>query len=627
MHRVLSAKTANLTRQVDDRGDMISRTKEELEKLPFSSRTPRVTQRAKTQLSNAKPKTKTITALQSSRSRSKISTNYSDPRQQAKDLMQEGIHCTATNQKHEIITQLGNLLLQQIIQTEIYQNDLHRQEAKNLELENEIQSLKSLNDKIQNNSARILKLKYFKTLKSDSALIEDIRTIENDIQKYANLSEPWLLQDIIDSNADEKIVEYINLKFRRLEDLIYVLRKHILEDQDISSILPVINKRFGSFRNLLTQYEDSQSQIEKFKVREFRLSSDELTKRRPLAQYDIQSLHTLIIALQNELVDAKTQLRGSLLVGKHTKSQQFHQENVEQQIDFDLISKYNSLEANYSELQRSFEQIKKDNDLLQAETNMDSESLKTGLFAVDDKLKAKLINANERLNEYYNKLEKMQNTIDLQQQLVVQFQKEKAVYLKQKIQLNSEVQELKEKILQSEAKVRTVERKLEAVRGIARIMAENTLSSHKEYNRTFDQIENVFYHKFEKLDSAALLIQRCWRKLKNPEHEKRVIKKDMMFPLTSIMTTSSIDVIAGKMKPVAYSQIVKLLTSYNSEIKQYSMAQFALMKQYLETTHENMNMVSENVLCKPKRFNWTQTSPNHFEVETQTEKMPARGKK
>ena len=134
MHRVLANKTMNTTRQINDKGDMVSKKKEELEKLPFSSRTPRVTQRAKTQLSTT-PKTKTIVTTSSIRTKSKhASTNYTDPRQQARDLMVEGIHCTATNQKHDIINQLGNLLLQQINQTEIYQNDVQRLETKNREL-------------------------------------------------------------------------------------------------------------------------------------------------------------------------------------------------------------------------------------------------------------------------------------------------------------------------------------------------------------------------------------------------------------------------------------------------------------------------------------------------------------
>lgn len=48
MHRVLANKTMNTTRQISDKGDMISRKKEELEKLPLPSRTPRVAQRSNT---------------------------------------------------------------------------------------------------------------------------------------------------------------------------------------------------------------------------------------------------------------------------------------------------------------------------------------------------------------------------------------------------------------------------------------------------------------------------------------------------------------------------------------------------------------------------------------------------
>lgn len=317
MHRVLANKTMNTTRQISDKGDMISRKKEELEKLPFSSRTPRVAQRSKTQLSTS-PRTKTIVTSSSSRTKSKLaSTNYTDPRQQARDLMLEGVHCTATNQKHDIINQLGNLLLTQINQTEFFQNDVQRLEAKNRELENELISQRSSIEKIQRNTARVTKLRHLKSVRSDENLIQEIQSIESDIQKYVHLAEPWLLQNIIkDSTNDDKMEELINLKFRRLEDLVYALRRQLLQDQDLVSILPTINDRFGSVRNLLTKYEESLQSIEKLKVREFKISSDELTKRRPLASYDLQSLHMLIVALQNELIETKIQLRKSMLLTK-----------------------------------------------------------------------------------------------------------------------------------------------------------------------------------------------------------------------------------------------------------------------------------------------------------------------
>lgn len=642
MHRVLATKTLNTTRQINDKGDMITKKKEELEKLPFSSRTPRVVQRAKTQLST-NTKTKTIVQPSSVRSKSKLaSTNYTDPRQQARDLIFEGIHCTATNQKHDIINQLGNLLLQQINQTEIFQNDVHHLEARNQELENELLSQKSSIEKIQRNTARVTKLRHLKSLRSDENLIQDIRAIESDTSKYVHLSEPWLLQNILDDNNNEdKMEELINLKFRRLEDLIYALRRQILQDQDIVSILPLINERFGSVRNLLTKYDDALQSINKLKVREFKISSDELTKRRPLASYDTQSLHILIVALQNELIECKQQLRKSMLMIKPNQIDDNNNSNNCDNLDtkkcdsnndngndIDLASRFNVLEAEHSTLMKDFEQLKKDNELLKSEINLETDVLKSGLFTIDDKLKNKLVEVNARIAEYYEKLEKMQITIDLQQKLVNQFQKEKSLYLRQKMTLTKQVEDMKEKVSNSEAKVRTTNRKLESLRGVARIMTENTLAKRQDYKRTFDQIETLFFKAYERYDSAALLIQRSWRKMRNSQLEKEIIvSKDESFPVSQILTISAIDVISGKMKPITYKQIVKLLHSYNSEIKQSTMISLEIMNNFITKKHEEMNIVSESVLCKPKRFNWTQTGADRFEVETQTEKMPYRGKK
>ncbi|OHT16633.1 hypothetical protein TRFO_13055 [Tritrichomonas foetus] len=632
MHRVLSSKTMNTTRQITDKGEMVTKKKEELEKLPFSARTPRMNTRAATQLATTnKNKTKTIVAgtpTSSLRSKSKNSkmTNYSDPRQQARDLMFEGIHCTATNQKHEIINQLGNLLLQQINQTEIYQSDVERLEAKTRELEMKITIQQADAEKIHRNVSRVTKLRHLKTLRTDESLIDDIKTIENDVQKYVHLSEPWLLQEISDRKDEDKIEELVNLKFRRLEDLVYALRRQVLQDQDIISVLPIVNGRFGSVRNLLIKYEDALQTIEKLKVREFKVSSDELTKRRPLASYDNQSLHTLIIALQNELIESKAQLRSALLLSKSPKVQNIEEIN-ENPIDFDLISKYNQLEALYIDMTHCFKNLKKDNELLLAQTNLESDVLKSGLFTVEDKMKAKLVDANSRIAEYYEKLTKMQNTIELQQSLVNQFQKEKAVYMRQKMILNAKFQDMKEKIAQAEANVRTTERKLASIRGIARIMAENTLAIRKDYTRTFDQINDVFFKSYQRYDSAALLIQRCWRKSRNPTFEKQIVQQNCSFPISQLISISALDVIAGNMKPVTYRQIVKLLKSYNNEIKQATIAPLEIMKKFIQKKHADMNIVSESVLCKPKRFNWTQTLPDRYDVDTQTERINTRGKK
>ena len=627
MHRVLSNKTMNTSRQINDKGEIVSRTKDELDRFSSSARTPRINHRSKTQLSNnTKTKQKTIVSGGNQRSKSKV-TFYSDPRQQARDLMIEGIHCTATNQKHEIINQLGNLLLQQINQTEIYQNDSERLNSKNQELEKSLSEQRASTAKVQRDTAKVTQLRHLKTLRNDEKLIQDIQQIEEDAKRYVHLSEPWLLQEILDNNDDEKIEELVNLKFRRLEDLIYALRRQILQDQDIISVLPIINSKFGSVRNLLNKYEEALSIIDKLKIREFKVANDELTKRRSLGSYDVQSLHTLIIALQNELIETKTQLRLSLLSINSSSGKYLDQHEHENTTDFDSASRYNMLEAKYNDLLKRYEKIKQDNELLQTQVNLESEVLRSGIFTVENKMKGKLLEVNKRIHDYYDKIDKMQNTIDLQSRLVTQFQKEKSACIRQKMVMNSHLEEMREKVEEAEARVRKAERRVDSIRAVARIIAEDTLVSRNGYSPSFEQINQAFFKSFQKYDSAALLIQRCWRKKRNPSYEKRLILKNHSFPITQIISISALDAIAGKMKPVTYKQIVHLLKSYSSELKRSTLAPIQLMKNYIEKSHKDINYVSETCLCRAKRFNWAQTIPDRIDLETQTEKQPLRAKK
>jgi hypothetical protein len=282
------------------------------------------------------------------------------------------------------------------------------------------------------------------------------------------------------------------------------------------------------------------------------------------------------------------------------------------------------MEASYLDLKGRFDDLVKDHELLQSQVNLESDILKGSIFRVSDQLKQQLLNVNERLVRYYATITKMQSTIDIQQKLVGQFQKEKANIMRQKLVLESQFLETKEKLAASEATVRTCNRKISSIRGLARIITENTLGKRSDYSRTFDEISTLFFHSYERYDAAALIIQRIWRRSRNPDFEKGVIRSDV-YPSAHLMAVSAIDVIAGNMKPVTYRQIVKLLKSYNLEMRDAAYGPFMRMKNYFSHTHEFMNELSQRLLCRGKQFAWCQTELVLKDVDVQTEKVVSGG--
>ena len=61
-----------------------------------------------------------------------------------------------------------------------------------------------------------------------------------------------------------------------------------------------------------------------------------------------------------------------------------------------------------------------------------------------------------------------------------------------------ELRDLTQKVEESEAEVRTIQRKLDSVRGLSRIIVENTLSKRVDCETTCNQLENLFFNSYEK---------------------------------------------------------------------------------------------------------------------------------
>jgi hypothetical protein len=616
MHRVLSARTSSMSRQIDDRGAFVTSKETELDKLPFSARTPRVTTRANTQLdSKVKPK-----EIRAGPTRTSTKTSFAqDPRQPIRDLMEESLHSTQIKKKDDAIQHLGSLLIHQTLQAESLETDKERFSQEIHKLKADIERLHRQSDKQVRTSSKLQELRHLKTIRDDT-LVPEIERIETEIQKFVHLSEPWLLRDITNGDPDQKIEGLINLKFRRLEDLVYGFWRQLLADREVVECIPFVVEKFGSVRNLIAKHDEALNTIDRLNVREFKYSGNELIKRRQLAKCDVPTLHLLIIALQNELIEAMAQLRSiSLALGGrgHICCPDVLTENP---IDFDLISHYNLLEANHNELQARYDNLRKDYDLLASQVSLDKDITTYGPFRIGDQIKEKLKDANTRILGYQENLNELQHRIDLQQQLVIQFQREKDMALRHKFSMMSQVSQLREKVTECEGEVRTVHRQLDSVRGLARLMAENTLRRRKYgIQKSFEFVSNSFFASFERYDSAALVIQRAWRRQKTPEFEKKVVRGPCPFPANEVMVMSAMDAVLGKLPPMTYDDIVQMLKTYNGDLRNSIQVPLALMQTNLSQVHEYVSHACERVLCRGKRFAWTQVEIVHRSVDVQTE--------
>ncbi len=90
------------------------------------------------------------------------------------------------------------------------------------------------------------------------------------------------------------------LKFKRLEQLIYCLRRRLSLIELHGQRTDVINQ-YGSVDNLLTLNKQLTTENDKLRRRELRFVHHPLLKRRALAHASTPLVHGLVIALQNEL--------------------------------------------------------------------------------------------------------------------------------------------------------------------------------------------------------------------------------------------------------------------------------------------------------------------------------------
>ncbi|EAY19723.1 hypothetical protein TVAG_433190 [Trichomonas vaginalis G3] len=657
MHRVLSARSQMQVRKVNDRGEIVTTNiEDELNKLPFSART---TKRSLTKLDmnkvesttndidarrmpfSARPtkltsdksrpssnltKRNNIPTPNSSRAPSTISIDQDSDILQ---LMKEGNRCCSANQKNDIIIKLGNYLIDARKELAHTKEELTKLQQTINAQQNEIDSQKQITLNATMTTDRISKLRHLASVKSNEDLINEIKKIEEDSKKYLHLSEPWLLQEVCNKSEDEQFQCLINLKFRRLEDLIYGLRRQLLNDQDVIALFPLINQKFGSVRNLLSKYNEAIDSIQRYKVREFRLSESELMKRRPLSEMDNQALYTLIIALQNELGETKQFARDLMRSTTGSRAPENFVELSENPNYDEISSKLNNLEGLYGKLQERCASLEKDNEFLKSTVNLESDVLKEGIFKINEKMGAKITDCIDRMTNYQREISKLQNTIEMQQQLIAQFQKEKEVTLRKMVNATSIVNGMKIKMDQSELKAKNAERKLKGVRAIARTVMEIAMPMKTEFDKSFGTLEDSYIAKYMQQDAAALIIQNAWRRRKNSRAEKAFLKESWHDKSVKLsLPMFAIDTLIGTLPPIKYRQVVALLHSYQTNVVENAQAVIDLSVGQFKKIRARAEDACERVLCKPRHFMWTQTENNRADMEVQTDRIiPQRTKK
>lgn len=131
-------------------------------------------------------------------------------------------------------------------------------------------------------------------------MLNTISELENDIQSLSTLQRPNLVKNV--SAKESRLgIRLYDVKLQRVEELIYALRKRILEVDKNEQYSSQIQSEFGNNVGLITTYKNISKENEQLKQEEFQCSHDVITKRRNITNMTDASIRTMIIFMQQEL--------------------------------------------------------------------------------------------------------------------------------------------------------------------------------------------------------------------------------------------------------------------------------------------------------------------------------------
>ena len=138
-------------------------------------------------------------------------------------------------------------------------------------------------------------------------LQESIAQIEKDIVKFEIMTGDPVPRNTtisrLPASTEGKVQALVEMKFQRLEDLIFVLKKRILKLEENEVMAEVIEK-YGNVSYMVSENERLKSEVSQLLAREERFKTQPLVVRRKLEDMDTLQMRVFILALQNELVAA-----------------------------------------------------------------------------------------------------------------------------------------------------------------------------------------------------------------------------------------------------------------------------------------------------------------------------------
>ena len=167
------------------------------------------------------------------------------------------------------------------------------------------EELGRLTDNYNDISAKLADTKYKK------AIIKEISTKSNhDYDDYLRASIKKLDDEITHydeeymraENSDkDTTISLIDINLKKLEDLVYALRKRYLIVEQGNEVTDQINADFGSIPNLLETYKRLKAETEKRIDRERQTTGDSIIKRRKMSQVTNTASRNIAIFFQKDL--------------------------------------------------------------------------------------------------------------------------------------------------------------------------------------------------------------------------------------------------------------------------------------------------------------------------------------
>ena len=220
---------------------------------------------------------------------------------QASSLVRQAISASTTHEKNKLIAQLKQVWrLQESCAQQLFQSNAAMRE--NLaKLEEKEAAKTDLYETLCRNTAFLESYERNPPNEEDKEeKVRQISDIEADIQRVGTLSAPELLRKAAEAN-DPRQLKLLDLKFKRLEELSYNLKKRSFVVDESEDLSLMVSEEFGSLHGLIETHERLLEENKRLKSEEEVFVDDSLVKRRKLKTIAGPLLTEMVVTLQHEL--------------------------------------------------------------------------------------------------------------------------------------------------------------------------------------------------------------------------------------------------------------------------------------------------------------------------------------